>query len=291
MTRKHIVATGCILLGIGLFCGLQLTAFNWPQEPVTQDSFYSVFGQLRGTKFNSSLVFAEPAEIHPAEAGTVLAILGGNDGETGWFESPLGNTVILAHENDVMSVYANLETVDITGANATVTPDSILGTSGSSGWQHGQSSLEFQMVDIKEKTVINPRLLMPHMNSEQIIRLSGITAVNRSGEVYELRTRRNLPAGMYQLYRSRGGSAMPYTTTVSVNGAAVETITFDALQPAGRQLVVEGKNLYPAETVYKRENQQLLAEVTFSPGRNTLNITAADFNGGEYSISYIIEAR
>ncbi|AEE17088.1 M23 family metallopeptidase [Treponema brennaborense] len=266
-------------------------AFDWPQTPVYADSFYSLFGQLRGTVFGTSLIFTEPEEITAAGDGIVLVEIGGESGEMGWFDSPLGNTVIVAHNDKLLSVYANLETVALDDQAEQVSIGTPLGKSGSSGWQQGKSSLEFQIVDTKNKTVINPRMLMPHMEAEQPLRLAGITAVSKQGEVFDLRVRRTLPSGVYLLYRERPNTVMPYKTIVSVNGAAVETITFDMLNRNGNRIGVMGKKNYPVEAVYPDNTRQLLAEVTFSRGKNTLTVTAADINGTEYPLTYILDIK
>ena len=287
MKKKFIFA---LLITIFYFI-IGIFAFNWPQENINQDSFYSVFGQLRGSSFCNSLIFSEPSKVTASEAGAILTVLGNNSGEMGWFESPLGNTVIIAHDNDLLSIYGNLTETNIDSSAKYVQIGKELGYSGSSGWQHGQSSLEFQIVDTKKNEVINPRLLMPHVNIEKQIRLYGITAVSRSGEKYDLRIRRNIPTGTYTLYRTREQSIMPYKTTVSVNGAAVETITFDLLTCSDKNISVTGKYDYSVNNIYPNTEQQLLAEVNLSAGRNTLNITASDINGAEYSVTYILDVK
>lgn len=283
--KKHFLLLICFII-----C-FTLTAFEWPQENVTENSFSYIFGQLRNGTFNTSLIFTEQAEIKASEKGTVLALLGSTSGEMGWFESPLGNAVILAHNDELLSVYANLESLNIDKTTNYVHAGTKLGTSGSSGWQHGQSSLEFQVIDTQKDTVINPRLLMPRMKTETPLYLHGITAVNRKGEVFDLRTRRNLPAGTYLIYRSTEQSPMTYSTTISVNGAAVETITFDMLTRTENKLTVSGKRLYDVNEIYPNSKKQLLAEITLSQGRNTLNITSSSINGTETSLTYILDIR
>lgn len=271
--------------------GVRPTAFEWPQKDVGAESFSAVFGQFRDGTFSSSLVFAEPAEATASETGVVLAVIGGESGEMGWFDSPLGNAVILAHDDELISVYANLKAMEVDGTAKHVLTGATIGESGSSGWQRGQSSLEFQIIDTQKQAVINPRLLMPVLAQEKAVRLSGITAVGRNGEEYDLRTRRTLPAGSYLVYCAREQNAMPYSTTVSVNGAAVETITFDMLTRQGKELTVMGKRGYSAQDIYPDDSRQLLAEVTLSQGRNTLSISASTISGGESALTYILDIR
>lgn len=288
--KRKTFASAIISIAIVSIC-VNLIAFEWPQEEVTHESFSSVFGQLRNGIFNTSIVFSDPAEIKPCIKGNVVAVVGKNSGEMGWFESPLGNAVILAHEDELLSVYANLETVDIPKGLTYISADDVIGTSGSSGWQHGQSSLEFQIIDIQKHSVINPRLLLPKLENDPKVHSYGITMVNRKGEEYDLRTRRSLPAGAYMVYRTREQNFMPYSTTVSVNGAAVETITFDMLGRTDTKLTVSGKKTYNVKDIYPNNTKQFLAEVTLSQGKNTLNISTKNINGEETSLTYILDIR
>lgn len=266
-----------------------LAAFEWPQPGMTAQSFSSTFGQLRGSGLSSSLVFSEPAEVAAIESGTVVATLGGNAGEMGWLHSPLGNAVILAHDDGLLSVYGNLEQVGIDDDTSRVARGQSLGTSGGSGWQSGKSSLELQVIDTERDAYINPRLLMPRFEEELPISLYGISLIGRNGETLELRTRRSLSAGIYRLYRGREQAFFPHATTVAVNGAAVETITFDSLTRSARRLTVAGRRPYNADEIYPTADKQFLAEITLSRGRNTLSVTVADLNGREYTASYTLE--
>lgn len=286
MKRNRSLFFAFLALAVHL---LPVAAFEWPQEGVTEQSFTTVFGQLRGQHFSSSLVFAQPAEISAIASGTIIAVLGGSDSEMGWLHSPLGNAVIIAHDDGLLSVYGNLTQVDVNESTPQVAVGTKLGTSGGSGWQSGQSSLELQIIDTEQDTAINPRLLMPRLPQELPISLYGITAIGRNGETLELRTRKSLPSGTYKLYRGREQEFFPHVTSVAVNGAAVETITFDTLTRAGRRLAVAGRRPYNATETYPTTDKQFLAEITLTKGRNTLSVTVADINGKEYTASYALE--
>lgn len=286
MKHNLTIFFACLLLVVG---NVSLAAFDWPQEGVTAESFSIPFGQYRGGNYSNALIFSESAQISATETGTVVAILGENSNEMGWFHSPLGNAVILAHEDSLLSVYGNLTEVDVTSSTQKVSKGTKLGTSGTSGWQSGQGSLEFQIIDTEREASINPRMLMPRFQEELPISLYGITAIGRNGETLELRTRRSISAGTYKLYRGREQVFFPHTTSVAVNGAEVETLTFDALTRSGRRLSVIGHKPYNSSDSYPTTDKQLLAEVTLARGRNTLSVTVADINGKEYTVNYTLE--
>ena len=136
-----------ILLSIFCLCfviALSLTfAFDWPQVVENSNIFSSFFGQPRGSAFINSLIFENPAEVFPAENGTVLIKLESGISDMGWFDSTLGNAVVLSHSNEMLTVYGNLETISLQDDMDIVFPEIKLGMSGTSGWQKGKNCLDF----------------------------------------------------------------------------------------------------------------------------------------------------
>ena len=103
-----------ILIFVSVFTVFQAAAFDWPQDSVTKDSFTSYFGQNRGKILSTSVIFSEPAEIKASEDGYILAILTENDDDSEFFPSTLGTAVILAHEDNLLSVYGNIDKETLT---------------------------------------------------------------------------------------------------------------------------------------------------------------------------------
>lgn len=279
------------LLGIG---PVQVKAFDWPQKETSADSFFSYFGQRRGGTIASALVFMDNAEVRAADAGTVIAVISEHENDFGWFESPLGNAVIVSHKNEMATVYANLEggTIPDTVMNAgSVAAGAVLGTSGNSGWQEGQSCLEFHVLDTKNESTINPRILMPRIGKELPLVIGDISLADKNGTIHQLASERVLNAGNYSLYRKRQPVATPYRTVVSVNGASVETISYDMLKEIDGRLCATGNTGYAVEELYPDESRQLLAQLILTRGRNTVTIAIADILGETKTISYVLDVR
>ncbi|MFA6856637.1 MAG: M23 family metallopeptidase, partial [Treponema sp.] len=121
-----------------------LSAFNWPQEEIMPDSFYSYFGQLRGGTISTSLVFANTSDVKAADNGKVIAVINEYDDDSCFFPSSLGNAVIVAHNDSLLTVYGNIdgETLSkVVYTSASVKNGTVFGSSGNSGWQQGRSSL------------------------------------------------------------------------------------------------------------------------------------------------------
>ena len=179
------------------FISSAIFAFDWPQEKIVQaDQFYSYFGQLRGDTISNSLIFSEPSEIKAADDGKIVIFLSDYDEATDFFPSTLGNAVIIAHQDKILTVYANIDSESVN--KEIFTADSVqtgfkLGMSGNSAWQQGKSSLEFQVIDTKDNTSINPRLLMPRIGKELPLYYNEIYLQDKNGRNFNIQAQIGFP--------------------------------------------------------------------------------------------------
>ncbi|MBR0495269.1 MAG: M23 family metallopeptidase [Treponema sp.] len=289
---KKLIFGICASLIIPALCVPALFAFDWPQNEILSDSFFSYFGQLRGGTIGTSLVFSESREVKAADDGKVLAIISEHD-EDELFESTLGNAAILAHKDDLITVYANLDSQDLDSLYkmSDVKSGTVFGGIGSSGWQQGEGCLEFQVLDTKNRTYINPRILMPRIGKELQLTIKDVKAISKKGVSYDLGTVKTMPSGVYQLYRERQEIAMPYKTTVYINGAVAEALSYDTLSEKNGKISVTGKKNYDVKVMYPDKESQFLGEVTITKGKNSIMVVASDILGKEKQILYTIEAR
>ena len=286
MKRKSMFVVP--LLAALFLAALPLTAFDWPQNEVMSDTFYSYFGQLRGGIISTSLVFADASDIKAADNGYVVAVINEYDDDSVFFPSTLGNAVILAHDDDLITVYGNIDKETIPPSlyiSEKATTGTVFGSSGNAGWQQGRSSLEFQTIDTSNGNAVNPRVLMPRIGQELALSLTGITLENK-GMRYDLLVQRTLPAGLYRVYRQRQSVAIPYKTRVVVNGIVADEISYDQLIQNGVSVYAVGRKNYPKEALYPDERLQLLGEATLTPGKNTLGIALTDILGAVTATSY-----
>lgn len=267
-------------------------AFDWPQMETASDSFYSYFGQLRGGTIETSLIFKDSSDVKAADKGTIIATISEHNNDYGWFESTLGNAVIISHDNQLMTVYANLDAETIPSMVtrvAQVKTGTPLGTSGNSGWQEGRSCLEFQVVDTKNNASINPRILMPRIGEELPLAIGELSLTDRKGKTSYLTIDHEFASGLYSLYRTRQSVAVPYRTIVSINGAIVETISYDMLKEDNGSLCVYGNKFYSKELLYPDNKRQLLAQVQLTRGRNTVTVSITDILGQKETLSYKLD--
>jgi hypothetical protein len=284
--NKKSFHLSCFIL---LLTALSAAAFEWPQDNVFASAIASGFAYLRGGKLSGSLIFTTPAEIKASAEGIVLAVVRPpDDGETRFY-SPLGNAVIIDHQDDLITVYGNMETIRLSPQTIEVASGDIFGTSGSSGWRTAGTGLEFQAIDVKNKRLINPYPLMPRIGDERIPRIYGVTAVGRQDETFRLSETASFSAGIYTLYYDFDPVLLPYRTSISINGTIEETITYDMLIERNGKLSLRGKRYYTQEEIYLNNRQMLLAEVSFLRGRNTITIVSSNMYGVETtSVVYVI---
>jgi hypothetical protein len=237
---------------------------------------------------SGSLVFISGGEVHAADNGITLAIIRDPDNGSDRFYSPLGNAVAVDHNDDLLTVYSNLETIAPHSLPQNLNTGNVIGVSGSSGWQGTQNSLEFQVIDVQQERVINPKRLMRPLADERPARIGGLSAVSKRGENYRFTEISSFPTGLYTLYHDFDRTLLPHATTISVNGTDIETITYDMMVERNGKLSIRGKKYYTQEEIYIDELRMILGEVTLLRGRNTIRVVALNINGVETSAVYVV---
>ncbi len=284
MKRLYILLA-LIFIGFNGFC------FDWPQDEVTKNSFNSYFGQNRGGLLSTSMIFSEPAEVKAAEEGYITAILTENADDSDFFPSTLGTAVILTHSDDLISVYGNLDEDTLTLKNEhehTIDAGAIIASSGNSGYQANNGNLEFKIIDSKNKSAINPKVLMPRAEEELPLLLTGIIIASKNNDYYDINTYKTYSSGLYKVYFKRNQIASPYRTSVSINGVIVDQLSYDMITQENNKLCIIGKKKYTRTDVFPTNDLQLLGEVMFTPGRATLGLSISDMLGNVKQLNYNI---
>ncbi len=283
--KKIILTLISVLLVTNMF------AFDWPQAEVTQNSYSSYFGQNRGELISTSLCFSEPAEIKAAEKGYILAIITEYNEDSDFFPSTLGTAVVLAHDDNLLSVYGNIdsETISLRDENEKIIDaGATIGSSGNTGWQSDNSHLEFQIIDTKNKSAINPMVLMPRSETELPLKLNGIYVENKNHDLFDINVYKTFSSGLYKIYQRRNVVASPYKTSVYINGVVVDQVSYDTIIQENNKICILGKKKYTSSDIYPNENLQMLGETMFTPGRATLGLSESDILGNQKQLNYNI---
>ncbi len=281
--QKMLAATAAsLMMAASAFC------FDWPQTTDTAQVFSLFFGQSVGSSFETSMLFDKADTILAAENGTVLFRNDDTLQANGWFPSTFGNSVILAHTNNMITVYGNLDTVSLSDNDIFINQGKPLGFSGGDGWNSGRRGLEFGVYDTKVQTIINPFLLMPQLAEKKPLAIKNVTAWSKNDAKFALDAKTRMPAGIYRLYLDKQESNMTYRTIVSINGAVVETITYTILKQVDGRLCFSGNGTYPYTTIFPDTERQFLAEAIFSNGTNTVTVTVQDIFGNQKQTTYTV---
>ncbi len=280
-----------LIIAFTMFTAINAFCFDWPQAEVSKDSFNSYFGQNRGGTLSTSVIFSEPEEVKAAEDGYITVILTENSDDSDFFPSTLGTAVILSHADDLISVYGNLDAETLTLKNEnehTIDGGAIIASSGNSGFQENHGNLEFKIIDTKNKSAINPKVLMPRAEEELPLSLSGVMIGSKNNDFYDINVYKTFNSGLYKVYFKRNPIAAPYKTSVSINGVIVDQLSYDMITQENNKLCIIGKKKYTAADVFPNENLQLLGEVMFTPGRATLGLSISDILGNVKHLNYNI---
>ncbi len=286
ITRYRSILTAAAIAAV--FC-MASAAFDWPQSVETDTPLYAIFGQPAGDTISTAVIFSEPGTVRAAGEGKILAVVNNDARSDAWFPSALGNMVLVVHPDNMLSVYGSLDEITA-DASQPVTAETVLGTSGTSGWQSGTNSLIFQVIDLEQRVIINPSLLLPSIEQqERRITPGAIYLVNEAGTEYEARSSQAIAAGTYRIYRDIENGTMPYSTTLTVNGAIAESLVYNSISLNRDALVITGKNYYTADKLYPTPDRQFLGEITLTRGRNILAVTTGNMEGTEATITYTLQ--
>lgn len=267
-----------------------LSAFDWPQTELNDDSVNSYFGQNKGGLISPSMIFSDPAEVYNVENGHLLLTMHSDEDEGDFFPTALGTSVIIAHNDNLLSVYANLEEESLEQTESSVPKGQKLGFTGNTGWQEVHSSLEFQILDVKKSSALNPKVLMSRLENEKTPALTKIMLQNKEDQFFNLNDNRAFPSGMYRVYLKRDTVSVPYKTNLTMNGVTVDQISYDTINQENNRIYVSGKKKYTSTDVYPNSELILLGEAMFSKGKATFGIAVQDFLNEIKQVVYTVSA-
>lgn len=282
--KKNLLAA-CILcvsyIGIAL---------EWPANPVIPSR---LFGQKNGGVFEKGIALEKSADVRSSNHGEILILIeSGND--MNGFPSTLGNALLIAHDDGLVTVYGNLNTVDQIEGKTNIEMGTLLGMPGASGWA-SPGEILFQVLDAQRKTYLNPLLLLPSLKDAKQPRIRNLLLVSGTGQAIQVSGSQRIRQGKYSLYADIADTIdqsqremSPFTATVLVNGVTVSTVHFELLKSTGTELYLSEASLtYPI--VYKESEALFLGEILFSRGKTDLIITARDASGNEKNLQSTLQ--
>ncbi len=275
---KKTLFSACLL-----FSTLSLQAFEWPVKNINTESFKSYFAQNRGKTLSTSLIIQVLPEkekeeqfipeVNTCDEGKILVILSDLKDENDFFPSTLGQAVIITHNDNMLSVYGNLEpSVENkfddgpyikTGTN--------IGTVSNSGWTETTNSLEFKVIDTKKKIAVNPRILLPRVEKEKSFAPSEIVVENKDGKRFDLNTNRSFLSGNYRFYQKRNESMTPLKSSIIINGELFDELNFEEIFQKENQIFISSNSKkYSTTEIYPDQKLLFIGEARISKGKSVI---------------------
>ncbi len=273
-------------LALCLFAGAAF-AFEWP---VAEPKPVSLFGQRAAGVIERGMTVESADTVRAAGYGTLLVTLSANS-NMGGFPGTLGNAVLIAHDEGLVSVYGNLDSVYGLADRVRIESLSILSRIGESGWCGGKKLL-FQIIDTEKKTLLNPLLLLPSLKDTKGTMIRNVTVVSANGQVYPLGAIKAVKQGTYRLYAdvtdTMDGSTVelgPFRISVLVNGSEYAAIPFELLRESKGKLFLSSQ-VYTWDNLYTDPERTFLGELKLSRGKTDISIIARDIAGNERSVMF-----
>ena len=279
-----------LMLGTVFFSQMPMQAFEWPQEIASLNEIIFFFGEDRKDFISSSLVFPKGEVIKLSEAGKVLFQYEAEQ-SCSRFPSSLGNALVLAHENDLRSLYANLGEIAVEKDADFLQKGLEIAMSGDSGWHEDGAGLEFAVIDVKNKALVNPLLVFPMGHKAIDFAIGKIYIKDVKGDYRELGTGKSFEEGFYTFYREARDTMPIFRSLVSLNGKTIDSLSYDSLSLWKEKLVLKSNQavLLDYKQLYPMENRQYLCEVKLSRGKNTVLVQVFDIFGNKKQVSYTID--
>lgn len=293
LSQKNTLATLAFALVLAAAAQKTPAAFEWPAKNLDASEPFFTFAQNRKGRFNQSIIFKNAREAAATDKGKILAVITEKQGDGDWFESPLGNALVVSHDDALISVYGNLsqESAAALSQKSFVQEGETLGTTAASSWSESdqEGSLEFQIADSNSKTFINPIILMPRSVKPPKISLEGISIENQFGRTYNMAALRSVPAGVYKVYKKRQADIVAYKSEIYVNGAEVEKIAKETIKGMDGRLAISGSDgSYESSEFYPSDELEFLGHVLLPHGSNTVTIKAADIYDSAVTANYSV---
>ncbi|MCR4790800.1 MAG: M23 family metallopeptidase [Treponemataceae bacterium] len=289
------------MLVIFFACSI-LFASEWPVKLAVSEKQTDMaritlnFSEKRFGDFAAGFIFSSPeTEVTSFDSGKIIF---SNDSTENYFEdfpSTLGTSIVLAHKDKLISVYANLTEINeqlLTEDN--IESESVIAKTGGSdemkkGFHRRNESLEFQLIDTKNRAVINSYMLLPHLKSGFVVYPGSIHLEDKKGNLYSLDSKKSFSSGTYSVYRSFSTGRMPVKTAVFVNGNDVSAVNYDMLISKNGILSTTGKFPLSFERVFSRPGLQYAGDVQLIRGKTELSLVVTDFNNNDRKVTYYLD--
>ncbi len=272
-----------------------LYSLQWPVEKWV---LQSTFAENRGDHYQTGIGIG----------GGEQKVLSVADGEIVYYQeentfsalpSGLGNYIVIEHERQLRTTYANLKKDSIDKKSIKVKAGDKIGLIGDSGASSGPV-LHFEVIDLELNEIVNPLMLLPPAGdkTKPAIKEVFIEMTGSENEI-KLSPRNDIKAGKYDLsaviydtseYVDYFCQLAPYKINVYINGEEAASISYNSIKKNDKSLVLSS-NMKKVSEYYKNtvNNWHIyLGQFEISAGMIRVEIAASDFAGNETSKEFLL---
>lgn len=266
---------------------VQLASLEWPSSLMNATS---VFGQKTDSTVQRGIVLSKTEEVRAAGDGEVLFVMEESSNLSG-FPGTLGNAVLVAHEDSLISVYGNLDDLLRVAESIQVESGAIIGAAKKNPGEN-EGDCFFQVYDTDRKNLLNPQMLLPSIPDSKAPVIRNASAVSiANGQAYPLGTLKTLKQGKYRIIaeifdtvNSGNAELGIFRASVLVNGAETASVPFELFKEKEGKLSV-GTDI-DGSVLYTDDARLNLGEIRISRGRADITIVARDIAGNERSVQF-----
>ncbi len=278
-----VVALRCIG-ALAFIVSVPLFSLDWP---VARPVITGTFGEDRGDHFHNGLdIGAGGQEVHPVLPGELVFRYDEND-DYGSLPRGTGTTVVLHHEQNILSIYFHLKDGSLGPIRTSYQPTDTLGIVGDSGRSEGPA-LHFGVYDEETGSSINPLTFLPPLADTQppVIRRVFLSSGDQRLPLQDgvvVKPGRAVVLADASDLREDVKFSWPlalYIVSLSLDGTQVAKMAFDSLQVTGGKTVVSGTSLDRAG-VYGSDGLLRCGAIDLRAGESHLRVSVRDFAGNE----------
>lgn len=279
-TIRLAVIVACALAA----AGQPARGLDWP---VASRIITGTFGEDRGDHFHSGIdIGGGSQDVHPVLPGE-LVLRFNEESDYSSLPRGLGSFVVLRHDQDILTVYAHLQSGSLGPERVTYIPGEKLGVIGETGHASGPH-LHFTVFDEEAGSTLNPLAFLPAVTDRQppvirhVLLAAGETKVQLENGATVRPGRVEILVEAYDLREDVSFSwpLAPAVVSVSVDGAEISRISFDSLQVADGKAMLNGGPMARG-AVYDPAGLLRCGTVELRTGESHLRITARDLAGNE----------
>ncbi|HAP43269.1 MAG: hypothetical protein A2087_01760 [Spirochaetes bacterium GWD1_61_31] len=276
--------------GLGLAILIFIAAVHAYRWPVPEAAVRSGFATHPRQSFLRGLEYDNQGGRVQAVADGELLFYGNATALPGGFPVPDGSLLVVAHRQELLSVYTGLQLTPLEGLDAVIFEGDELGT----GEPSSATVLPgFFFYDRQAAQYVNPLALLPLPADNRPPQLRSIQL--RSGSLtIPVEQARNIAQGSYAVLIEAvdasplAANLAPFSIQLLINGNEVQRYQYDAVRVTAAGLELASSPNQQNSPLFSADGRIDLGTYLLASGTNVINLVLRDFNNNRLERSWTI---